>query len=51
MRAALAASTLVFCTLIAGCGDKPSAEAEKMHPNGIGLDIETIPKPAAKPSR
>ncbi len=51
MRAAWPASALILCALISGCGAKPSAEAEKMHPDGIGLDIETIPKPAAKPSR
>jgi hypothetical protein len=32
-----------LCALVAGCnnGEKPVGDAEKYHPNGIGIDIES----------
>ena len=51
MRTAWVASLFLLCAMVAGCGPQPVTESEKMHPNGIGLDIETIQKPTGKPSR
>ena len=31
-----------LCSFVAGCGgEKPVGDAQKYHPNGIGIDIET----------
>ena len=48
----IAATFLACCTLAAGCGvERPVSDASQLHPNGIGLDIETVKPPTRNPGR
>jgi hypothetical protein len=38
---------LWFCAFVAGCsGEKPVGDAQKYHPDGIGIDMESANVPA-----
>ena len=50
-RATRLALALWSCAFVAGCGgEKPVGDAQKYHPNGIGMDMETA-NVSAKPKR